>query len=398
MAALASAAAQSSSSDDDDILIDDCASDGESADGATTIAASPLRDVAAVAAAAARTAGTLGYAVLDGALSPAAASAVAAEVRGAPYETYEFETVSGVRRADGAIAEVLVGSAAAARYPSLGAVAAAIADAARRAAPTLGLDVGGHAVIKLQRNVGGAFPLHYDNNGPPSRRGLTAILYLNDGYEGADGGRLVVRPFLRRPRSVSPRPGRLVLLRSDRVLHGVTPWRGAAPRYAASLWFRTRDEAPQISVAERTFDDFSASRSARKPTLDPDAPERIFRDLSFRSSRARGATTSGPRNCAENEFDSRAAEELEDNASDRRLAFTQAAARYLATSPAQRRLSAAVYGDALAAAAVDAVADGAARAALLGTYEAGSEKGDLDVPSTRVFRDHMKASTQAWRT
>ena len=35
--------------------------------------------------------------------------------------------------------------------------------------------------VKLQHNRGGGgcFPLHYDNPGPPSRRALTCILYLN---------------------------------------------------------------------------------------------------------------------------------------------------------------------------------------------------------------------------
>jgi hypothetical protein len=100
------------------------------------------------------------------------------------------------------------------------------------------------AAIKVQRNDGGAFPAHYDNAGPPSKRAVTAVLYF-----GAEaGGDLVLAPFLRRGVAVSPRRNRLALFRSDRVLHWVTPWTGKRPRYCVSFWFDGAVNAPEDTL------------------------------------------------------------------------------------------------------------------------------------------------------
>lgn len=92
----------------------------------------------------------------------------------------------------------------------------------------------GGASIKVQKNVGGAFPAHFDNAGPPSKRFLTAILYLTS--ERA-GGELRLTPFLERPVVVTPQLGRLVAFRSDRILHSVDKWTSTVPRLAVSFWF-----------------------------------------------------------------------------------------------------------------------------------------------------------------
>ena len=317
-AALLASMPASSSDDDDEIVVAACASDDDD-----DAAPSPLASPAAVRSAARRAAGRLGYAVLDGALAADAFDAVAAAVRGAPYAAYAYTTARGDVAEDAAISEVLVDEE---KYAALAAVRGALAAAARAAAPSLALD--GHAVVKLQRNRGGAFPAHYDNGGRPSRRGLTAILYASAAGPRSDGGRLVLRPFLRRPRVVAPRANRLVFLRSDRVLHEVTPWRGCLPRFAASLWFRT--------------------------TVD------------------------------------------EDDTGDLVFDGAAAAAAFLATSPRQRQFAAALYGDAMAAAARAAVPDEAALAGLLATYagqaaRAEAALGPAVLADLRAFRARSEA-------
>ena len=57
----------------------------------------------------------------------------------------------------------------------------------------------GGAALKVQRNRGGAFPLHVDNPGPPCRRRLTLISYLTADRRQGDGGELVLRPWLEAP-------------------------------------------------------------------------------------------------------------------------------------------------------------------------------------------------------
>ena len=53
----------------------------------------------------------------------------------------------------------------------------------------------------------------------------------------ADGGAIVLAPFLARRARIAPLHNRLVVFRSDTVLHEVVPWTGASPRLAASFWF-----------------------------------------------------------------------------------------------------------------------------------------------------------------
>lgn len=90
----------------------------------------------------------------------------------------------------------------------------------------------GRAAVKIQKNVGGAFPAHYDNTG--NQRFVTAILYLTN---CRDSGALRLTPFLEPAVVVMPRFDRLVAFRSDRVLHSVDRWTGLEPRLAISFWF-----------------------------------------------------------------------------------------------------------------------------------------------------------------
>ena len=111
------------------------------------------------------------------------------------------------------------------------------------------------AAIKIQRNTSGAFACHYDNAGPPSKRSVTAVLYLGraDGAAVAedDGGALCLAPFLRRRARLRPLFNRLVLFKSDRVLHSVERWRGASPRLCVSFWFEGPVNAPEDLVLTR---------------------------------------------------------------------------------------------------------------------------------------------------
>lgn len=115
------------------------------------------------------------------------------------------------------------------------------------------------AAVKVQRNVGGAFPCHYDNPGPPNTRVTTAILYLTDGGPG-EGGCLRLEPFLRPASVVRPRHNRLVAFGSDRCLHSVSRWRSNRPRHAVSFWFEGPvDEKTTLTKADLAFPNWDAA-------------------------------------------------------------------------------------------------------------------------------------------
>jgi hypothetical protein len=85
------------------------------------------------------------------------------------------------------------------------------------------------------------YNVHYDGGGTDPRK-LTAILYLNEGWRADDDGRLMMYdaggfspshgPGAKCWRTVAPLAGRLVLFRSDFVLHKVAwpdlTWLGLA--------------------------------------------------------------------------------------------------------------------------------------------------------------------------
>ena len=104
--------------------------------------------------------------------------------------------------------------------------------------PDLRLESGPTAkTVKLQRNVGqgGCFPCHYDNGGPPSRRSITCLVYLNPQWKEGDGGELVLMPFLMPQVVIAPLMRRAVFFRSDTVLHAVRP--ATADRLCFTIWF-----------------------------------------------------------------------------------------------------------------------------------------------------------------
>eukprot|EP00584_Thalassiosira_punctigera_P005055 CAMPEP_0172533462 /NCGR_PEP_ID=MMETSP1067-20121228/6160_1 /TAXON_ID=265564 ORGANISM="Thalassiosira punctigera, Strain Tpunct2005C2" /NCGR_SAMPLE_ID=MMETSP1067 /ASSEMBLY_ACC=CAM_ASM_000444 /LENGTH=327 /DNA_ID=CAMNT_0013318109 /DNA_START=65 /DNA_END=1048 /DNA_ORIENTATION=+ len=91
-------------------------------------------------------------------------------------------------------------------------------------ASSLSLQTNRPPAIKLQINAGGgSFPWHFDNPGPPNKRILTCVIYLNPSWKEGDGGEIVLCPFLSRSIVIPPLHRRAVFFLSDRILHRVLP-------------------------------------------------------------------------------------------------------------------------------------------------------------------------------
>jgi 2OG-Fe(II) oxygenase superfamily len=60
------------------------------------------------------------------------------------------------------------------------------------------------------------------------------LLYLNPQWQQHHGGELCLMPFLGKPVTIAPIMDRLVIFRSDLVLHRVLP--SQATRYALTIW------------------------------------------------------------------------------------------------------------------------------------------------------------------
>jgi hypothetical protein len=139
----------------------------------------------------------------------------------------------------------VVDAAAAASAPTLSALRedAALGATLSCFAPELTLDA---RAVKAQVNAGsgGCFPIHVDSDPSVDRRRVTAILYLNRGWDAArDGGALRLFPFPRprgaaRAVDVAPREGTLVLLSANEMHHRVLP--AFARRYCVTVWMMGR--------------------------------------------------------------------------------------------------------------------------------------------------------------
>lgn len=105
------------------------------------------------------------------------------------------------------------------------------------------LEHGTHGrTLKLQHNTGGGgcFPWHYDNPGAPNRRRLTCLLYLNPDWIESHGGELCLLPFLSTdPVKIQPLMDRLVIFRSDLMLHRVLP--AYHSRVCLTIWLDARE-------------------------------------------------------------------------------------------------------------------------------------------------------------
>lgn len=143
--------------------------------------------------------------------------------------------------------------------------------------------------IKMQFNtgMGGCFPAHYDNPGPPNTRALTCILYLNPEWQPGHGGELTLYPFLSRTphRSIAPLHNRLVVFRSNTMLHRVEQCH--APRFCITIWIDGVDtNSPgktQLKLPTSIYDDddtFAATVAMLQSTpLQRSVSRAVYREI-----------------------------------------------------------------------------------------------------------------------
>ena len=143
--------------------------------------------------------------------------------------------------------------------------------------------------IKMQFNngMGGCFPAHYDNPGPPNTRALTCILYLNPDWRPGHGGELTLYPFLSRTpsRSIAPLHNRLVVFRSNTMLHRVEQCH--APRFCITIWIDGVDtNSPaktQLKLPTTIYDDdetFAATVAMLQSTpLQRSVSRAVYREI-----------------------------------------------------------------------------------------------------------------------
>ena len=103
--------------------------------------------------------------------------------------------------------------------------------------------------VKLQfsSGSGACFPLHYDTDESLDGRKITAISYLNPGWEPSHGGELVLypSPLSGAAVTIAPLSGRLVLFHAPSSLHRVRP--SFVPRACVTQWLFSRDAAATSS-------------------------------------------------------------------------------------------------------------------------------------------------------
>ncbi|KAI3428529.1 hypothetical protein D9Q98_007352 [Chlorella vulgaris] len=90
--------------------------------------------------------------------------------------------------------------------------------------------------IKLQYNAGGGgcFPMHFDTDAAVDTRRVTAIWYLNPGWQPGHGGELRLYPFPQPAVDIAPLNDRLVLFSSTDMLHRVLP--SSRERCCFTIW------------------------------------------------------------------------------------------------------------------------------------------------------------------
>jgi len=108
----------------------------------------------------------------------------------------------------------------------------------------------GHSSIKLQLNTGnGSFPFHYDSPGNRTdTRRLTVLLYLNSAWREGDGGEMVLQGWLQQRVKVAPVMNRLLIFRSDRLLHRVEP--SHTRRVCLTMWLHGRGCDPPLPALD----------------------------------------------------------------------------------------------------------------------------------------------------
>lgn len=93
--------------------------------------------------------------------------------------------------------------------------------------------------------AGQGYKKHMDQHREQRLRRISLVLYLNEHWAAEDGGQLCLYApddHDRLTTRVLPRQGRLVLFRSDVILHEVLPCH--RPRYSLTGWFRIASDLP----------------------------------------------------------------------------------------------------------------------------------------------------------
>ncbi|MES2964077.1 MAG: 2OG-Fe(II) oxygenase [Bdellovibrionota bacterium] len=83
---------------------------------------------------------------------------------------------------------------------------------------------------------GGFYDRHIDRFKSDDARTISAVLYLNENWQRADGGELAIFDSSGESKNVEPRLGTLVLFESATVEHAVLE--SKAERWSIAIWFR----------------------------------------------------------------------------------------------------------------------------------------------------------------
>jgi SM-20-related protein len=89
---------------------------------------------------------------------------------------------------------------------------------------------------------GTGYARHVDQPRHREQRRVSLVLYLNEGWEGSDGGELRVFAADEGYRDIEPVGGRLVIFLTERREHAVMPTRRG--RLSLTGWYRSREQNP----------------------------------------------------------------------------------------------------------------------------------------------------------
>ena len=119
-----------------------------------------------------------------------------------------------------------------------------------------------HVRIQINAGHGGCYTMHTDSGTAADKAGqtlcLTALIYLNDGWQEGDGGELRVFPFPYKAEIIPPVQGRLVLF-EPRMVHDVLP--NYRKRYCFTLWCSQRGIAESRQIDHHSLQKVELSTS-----------------------------------------------------------------------------------------------------------------------------------------
>lgn len=124
-----------------------------------------------------------------------------------------------------------------------------------------------HALkAQVNHGSGGCFPMHCDTDPTLDTRLITAILYLNEHWETAHGGELVLYPYPAPKVTFAPKAGTLVLFSSPFLAHRTLP--SNVPRACVTIWIsavsRPTPERDISKLLQGSVEEIIANPEARK--------------------------------------------------------------------------------------------------------------------------------------